>query len=716
MNPANYTVWEYRRRILLSLKTPLVNEHHFVKTFLYEHPKNYQLWYHCQWLMEQIFKEDSPKEVFKKPESEQFQTLSRELDLVKTVLADDTKNYHAWQYRRWLVDFFAIPPSNELEFCGALLREDIFNNSAWNHRFYTVIEEGLDGAIFDRELQFAEEAIRASPNNQSACNYLIGILSPLPRLAPDESGQLTAVDDLPSEANLLRVREFIEDTIAQDISGAAESPALLSLLVEVLYDFLRILHKKCGGKAATAAAGTGDEEKAEDTVRQLISLCDRLALELDRVRANYWRYRSPMTRFFPNPYLTASGEAVSLQLSEADVLSEAVKTVSFCLADRSTRASVRDGCLYTGCIGIAWAAIRVARTAGTNPEVATRLLQDARQLVEQTLHCAAQDAGGGRRADREQQLAFLVGLPGVWLVAATLYHHLGLMAERNKYITKYAELSPHFVPESVFPQGSDELFIGRAGYLCGLYELQQTTGEEVVSNDVIFSICDAILTSGQRYAAKHHSSSPLMYSYHGTEYLGAAHGLCGILFALLLFPAYLATRGAPVEDLVKGAVDYLLSVTPEDTGNLPAATDELPPHHRTPERHELVHWCHGAAGAVYVYAKAYGFWHDKKYLEAARRCADVVWHRGFLKKGPGICHGIAGSGYTQLVLYRLTGEARYLQRATAFAEFLQNPTFKREARRPDCPLSLYEGLAGTACFLADLSQPSTAAFPLMNPF
>lgn len=290
MNPANYTVWEYRRRILLSLKTPLVNEHHFVKTFLYEHPKNYQLWYHCQWLMEQMFKEDSPKEVFKKPESEQFQTLSRELDLVKTVLADDAKNYHAWQYRRWLVDFFAIPPSNELEFCGALLREDIFNNSAWNHRFYTVIEEGLDGNIFDRELKFTEDAIRASPNNQSACNYLIGILSPLPRLTPNESGQLTAADDLPSEANLLRVREFIEDTIAQDISGAAESPALLSLLVEVLYDFLRILHKKCGGKPATAA-GVGDAEKAEDIVRQLISLCDRLALELDRVRANYWRYR-----------------------------------------------------------------------------------------------------------------------------------------------------------------------------------------------------------------------------------------------------------------------------------------------------------------------------------------------------------------------------------------------------------------------------------------
>ncbi|VDN42958.1 unnamed protein product [Dibothriocephalus latus] len=114
------------------------------------------------------------------------------------------------------------------------------------------------------------------------------------------------------------------------------------------------------------------------------------------------------------------------------------------------------------------------------------MLQAARQLVEQTLHCAAQDTGGGRRPDREQQLAFLVGLPGVWILAATLYHYLGSLAERNRYISKYAELSPYFTQEIIFPQGSDELFIGRAGYLCGLYELRQITGEQIACKEVLF--------------------------------------------------------------------------------------------------------------------------------------------------------------------------------------------------------------------------------------
>ena len=39
--------------------------------------------------------------------------------------------------------------------------------------------------------------------------------------------------------------------------------------------------------------------------------------------------------------------------------------------------------------------------------------------------------------------------------------------------------------------------------------------------------------------------------------------------------------------------------------------------------------------------------------------------------------------------------------------------FKR-ARIPDTPYSLYEGLAGTACFYNDLLHPNNASFPFMN--
>lgn len=75
-----------------------------------------------------------------------------------------------------------------------------------------------------------------------------------------------------------------------------------------------------------------------------------------------------------------------------------------------------------------------------------------------------------------------------------------------------------------------------------------------------------------------------------------------------------------------------------------------------------------------------------------------------------------GSGYVFLLLYRLTKEDRYLYRAQKFSDFMQTEEFEREARTPDSPFSLYEGLAGTVCFYSDLLNPSMAAFPFFDVF
>lgn len=130
----------------------------------------------------------------------------------------------------------------------------------------------------------------------------------------------------------------------------------------------------------------------------------------------------------------------------------------------------------------------------------------------------------------------------------------------------------------------------------------------------------------------------------------------------------------------------------------------------------LVHWCHGAPGAIYLLIKAYLLFNDEKYLIACHRAAELVWHKGLLLKGPGICHGVAGNGYVSLIMYRLTKNPKYLYRAMQFAQFLTRPEFLRYARHPDRPFSLYEGLAGTVCFLIDLIHPETAVFPFMNVF
>ena len=49
-------------------------------------------------------------------------------------------------------------------------------------------------------------------------------------------------------------------------------------------------------------------------------------------------------------------------------------------------------------------------------------------------------------------------------------------------------------------------------------------------------------------------------------------------------------------------------------------------------------------------------------------------------------------------------------------DIYQTSLFRRGAKRPDCPYSLYEGTAGAACYLADLLNPDKAEFPFLDPF
>lgn len=50
---------------------------------------------------------------------------------------------------------------------------------------------------------------------------------------------------------------------------------------------------------------------------------------------------------------------------------------------------------------------------------------------------------------------------------------------------------------------------------------------------------------------------------------------------------------------------------------------------------------------------------------------------------------------------------------------MQTEEFKANSRVPDAPYSLFEGIAGTACFLSDLISPDDGypgVFPFMDIF
>ena len=102
--------------------------------------------------------------------------------------------------------------------------------------------------------------------------------------------------------------------------------------------------------------------------------------------------------------------------------------------------------------------------------------------------------------------------------------------------------------------------------------------------------------------------------------------------------------------------------------------------------------------------------HEEKYLFFAEKAAQVVWDRGLLKKGYGLCHGTAGNGYTFLFLYQITKLPKYLHRSQQFALWCRD-FGKHSCVTPDRPWSLFEGLAGTVHFMADMNDPENAKFP-----
>nr|XP_048719828.1 lanC-like protein 3 isoform X2 [Caretta caretta] len=322
------------------------------------------------------------------------------------------------------------------------------------------------------------------------------------------------------------------------------------------------------------------------------------------------------------------------------------------------------GGLYGGLAGVAYMLHHAARCPLLAPARDT-YLRAARRLVDA---CVRYEEERGE-PDADTRAAFLLGGAGVYAVAALVYQALGL-PDFGRLLGRFRELSQMLTPVQ------------------------------------IRSICQAILESGKHYAMKKRKPCPLMYSYYGTEYLGAAHGLSSILQMLLSYYEYLQPAD---QELVWQSIDFLMDQ--EQNSNWPPELGE------TIEReNELVHWCHGAPGIAYLFAKAYLISKKPQYLDTCIRCGELTWQKGLLKKGPGICHGVAGSAYVFLLLYRLTGNSKYIYRAQRFAEFLFTEEFKAGSRALENIYSLYEGFSGTVCFLIDLLQPNQAEFPLFSVF
>ena len=259
LNPANYTVWYYRRILLKELNLDLNQELAFITDVILGNPKNYQVWQHRRSLVDWL------------------QNPSNELKFTEQILKKDSKNYHAWQYRQWAIKKFGLW-DHEINFINFLLKQDIRNNSAWNQRYFYISNKNdlnhIDSIkVLNEEIDFCLEKIEACIDNESSWNYLRALISHLNNLNNENKSNYPK-----------KVVDFCERVMTSKKEDA-ESPFLIAFLVDLNYLKAKELDEKLKHEKTEEGVSS-----MKGMVKNSIEMLDSLACKHDLIRFNYWNY------------------------------------------------------------------------------------------------------------------------------------------------------------------------------------------------------------------------------------------------------------------------------------------------------------------------------------------------------------------------------------------------------------------------------------------
>ncbi|KAG2348523.1 rab-protein geranylgeranyltransferase [Suillus weaverae] len=186
INPEFYTVWNYRRNILLNgifpQSTPeqinnlLSNELSMTTTALKANPKVYWIWNHRRWCLENG--PDGPERNGVPSMEWRQANWDKELFVAERMLDADARNFLAWNYRRYVLANMPTRRSetSELAYTSRKIGANFSNFSAWHQRSKTLVglwESGQLDPIQSRddEFELVSNALYTDPDDQSAWIY-----------------------------------------------------------------------------------------------------------------------------------------------------------------------------------------------------------------------------------------------------------------------------------------------------------------------------------------------------------------------------------------------------------------------------------------------------------------------------------------------------------------------------------------------------------------
>lgn len=114
--------------------------------------------------------------------------LAAEQEFLNTIFSSDSKNYHAWSHKIWMIERYELwsDPAH-LEFIERMLDNDVENNSVWSFRYFIKMRtldrqerqgKGTGVSALEQECGYMlDQRLSMSFFNEAAWAYLRGFIA-----------------------------------------------------------------------------------------------------------------------------------------------------------------------------------------------------------------------------------------------------------------------------------------------------------------------------------------------------------------------------------------------------------------------------------------------------------------------------------------------------------------------------------------------------------